>query len=160
MQARMPRRAACAETGGEAELAGVCERDRDDAILEAERRKADRIVLDVEIGRADALAEVLRAHERCKAYGQIRLKAFRDGQKPRVAPDIGWAGCNGLAGKLTARGVKVVLYFEGRQAVRTARERLVSVSSSTPIAGQFVRATGIIHRASISLREEEERCCD
>ena len=70
MQALRPRRAACAATElarlpveeqptvVEAELCGVGEGDRDDAVLEAEGREADGVVLDVEIGGADALAEI------------------------------------------------------------------------------------------------------
>ena len=47
-----------AADGLEAEGLRVGQRDRDHAILEAERREADGVVLDVEIGRADALAQV------------------------------------------------------------------------------------------------------
>ena len=64
----------------EAELARVRQRNRDYAILEAERGKADRVVLDVEIGGADARAESAGVDQRGEADGQVRLKALRHGQ--------------------------------------------------------------------------------
>ena len=83
----------------EAELARVGQRNGDDAILEAERGKADGVVLDVEAGGADARAEAAGVDQRREADGQIRLKALRHGQQPRVAPDAGGAAGDGIAGE-------------------------------------------------------------
>ncbi len=85
--------------------------DRDDAILEAERREADGIILDVEIVDANALAEILRANQRGKADGQVGQKALRDGEKFFIAPDVGGASGDGLARKATANRLQLVLDF-------------------------------------------------
>jgi hypothetical protein len=63
-----------ASDGLEAELARVGESNGDDAVFEAEGREADGVVLDVEIGCADALAEILCANERGEAYGRSGWK--------------------------------------------------------------------------------------
>ena len=102
---------------GEAEGLGIGESDGNDAVFEAECGEADGVVLDVEIASADALAEVLGADQRREAYGEIRLEAFRDGQQLFVAPDVGGAGGDGLAGKAAADAFQVVLDFKGGQAV-------------------------------------------
>ena len=110
-----------AADGVEAELARVGESDGDDAILEAERRKADGVVLDVEIGGADALAEILCTDQRGEAYGQVRLEALGDGQQSGVAPDVGRAGGDGFAGEDAAGGFEVVDDFEGMRGSRGRR---------------------------------------
>ncbi len=72
MQAFKPSRAACAATefarlpvDEQATVSNpklrVGERDRDDAVFKAQGRQANRVILDVKIGRADALAEVWSA---------------------------------------------------------------------------------------------------
>ena len=135
-----------AADGGEAELLRVGEGDGDDAILEGERREADGVVLDVEIVGADALAEVFGADERGEAYGQIGLEAFGDGQEGGVAPDVGGAGGDVLAGEVAAGGFEVVGDFEGGQAVGAGGERLVAEALAALVALQLIRlSTGIIH---------------
>jgi hypothetical protein len=91
----------------------VRERDRDDAVLEAEGWEADGVVLDVEIGRTDSLAQIFGADERSKAYGEIGLETFRDGEKSCIAPDAGRTGCDVFLGEKTADGLKVIRNFEG-----------------------------------------------
>ncbi len=65
----------------EAESLRVGEGDGDDSILEAEGWEADGIVFDIEVGGADALAEVLCADKRGEAYGEVWLEAFGDGRR-------------------------------------------------------------------------------
>ena len=90
-----------AADGVEAEGLRVGQRDRDHAVLEAERREADGVVLDVEIVRADALAQIARADQRGEANRKVGLKAFGNGQQRGVAPDVGRALGDGLRVKVS-----------------------------------------------------------
>jgi len=136
-----------AADGSESKLARVGQRNRDDTVLEAEGWEADGVVLDVEVGGADALAEVGGADERGKAYGKVGLEAFGDGQETGVAPDAGRTGGDGLTGKLAAGRIKIVHNFEGCDAVWAGRERLVAVAFATFVALELIRGTGIVHLA-------------
>src|SRR5260370_33061187 len=128
--------------------------DGDDAVFEAERREADGVILDVEIGCADALAEILCPDERSEADRQIRQEAIWDGKKRSVAPDVGRAGCDRLAGEDTAYSLKIVGNLEGDHAVRAAPPRLVAVPFATLIALQLIPRIGIVHYALSEGKEE------
>ena len=118
-----------AADGVEAELARVGEGDGDDAIFEAEGREADGVVFDVEVGCADALAEILCADERGEAYGEVGLEAFGDGEESGVAPDVGGAGGDVFLGEDAADGFEVVGDFEGGETVGAGGEGLVAEPS-------------------------------
>ena len=100
--------------------------------------KADGVVLDVEIGGADALAEILGADERREAYGKVGLEALGDGQQRGVAPDVGRAGGDGLAGEDAADGFEVVGDLERGEAVGAGGERLVAEALAALVALQLV----------------------
>ncbi len=116
-----------AADGLEAELLRVGQGDGDDAIFEAEGWEADGVVLDVEVGGADAFAEVLCADERGEAYGEVGLEAVGDGEERGVAPDVSWAGGDVFAGEDAADGFEVVDDFEGGEAIGAGGEGLVAV---------------------------------
>ena len=128
----------------EAELLRVSEGDGDDAILEAEGGKADGVVLDVEVGSADTLAEIFCTYERGKAYGEVGLEAFGDGEESGVTPDIGRAGCDVFSGEDAAGGFEVIGDLEGGEAVGACGERLVAKSLAALVALQLVPATGVV----------------
>ncbi len=110
----------------EAELLRVGEGDGDDSIFEGEGWEADGVVLDVEVGGTDALAEVFCADERGEAYGEVGLEAFGDGEESGVAPDVGRAGCNVFSGEDAAGGFEVIGDLEGGEAVGACGERVVA----------------------------------
>ena len=151
MQALRPSRAAWAATElarlpveeqptvSKPKLLRVGERDGDDAVLEAEGGEADGVVLDVEVGGADALAEIVGADQRREADGKIGLEAVRDGQKSGVAPDAGGACGDGFAGEDAARGFQIVGHFERGQAIGAGGERLVAKPLSALVALQLIR---------------------
>jgi hypothetical protein len=136
-----------AADGLEAELLRVGEGDGDDAVFEAEGWEADGIVLDVEVGCADAVAEILRADERGEAYGKIGLEAVGDGEERGVTPDVGGAGRDVFLGEDAADGFEVIDDFEGGEAVGAGGEGLVAEPLAALVALQLIPATGIIHDA-------------
>ena len=94
-----------AADGVEAERLRVGQRHGDDAILEAQRGDADGVVLDVEIARADALAEARSRTSGVKPTGSLRLVALGDRQQRACS-----ATCSAGPGRSLSRVKRVRAY--------------------------------------------------
>ena len=83
----------------ESKLARLRQCHRNHAILEAQRRQADGIVLDVKIlgERTQALSKMRRLEQRREPYWQSWFKALGEGQKLSVAPHVRGPLGNALA---------------------------------------------------------------
>src|SRR6185503_18068721 len=97
------------------------------AVLKAQRGQAHGVVLNVEIGRADARAEPGSLEQGSPSGGSRRNKVFRNRQQGLVAPHAGGPFRNGLARKGAAGGVKVALNLKRREAVLADGKRSVGV---------------------------------
>ena len=96
--------------------------------------------------------------QRREANGKVGLEAVGNGEQRGVAPDVGGAGGDGLAGEDAASGFQVVGDFERSQAVGAGGEGLVAETLAALVALQLVPR---YRNSSLrSLREEEVRVCD
>src|SRR5262249_40554870 len=77
-----------AADGREAELAGLRQGDRDDAILERQGREVDGVVLYPQVLDAEGPGEVLALDERRAAYERANGRFAVDRQKFAIAPHV------------------------------------------------------------------------
>src|SRR5439155_10163888 len=126
----------------EAELDSTGRGDRDDAVLEAERRVAG-VVLEVE-RRAGAQAqlsgEALSSDERGRPDGEAALRSAFDGEQLQVAPDSRRPPCDRIAGEGGASDVVVVLDLERSETGRTDEARAERLR---PAAGATAQAADV-----------------
>ena len=122
----------------EAEDLRVRQRNRDHAILEAQRGQADGVILDVEIARADALGEPGRAQQRRPSRGSRRDVVVGHGQQGLIAPHAAGPLGNGLAGKGVAGSLEIALDLERREAFVADGKRRVVIPLATFPTSQFI----------------------
>src|SRR5262249_13890334 len=113
--------------GREAELAGLRERHRDDAILERQRREIDGVVLDPQLLDAERLGQAMGTNKRSAADERADGRFAVDGQQLAIAPHVERAHLDLAAINRLADGVVVVIDFERAEIVFAIVERLLRV---------------------------------
>ncbi len=128
-----------ATDGLESEGFGLRQRHGDDAVLERERGEIDGVIFDVEAARTNARAKARGGDQRRHAHGNFGLVSFGNRQQFGVAPDIGGALGDIVAGEGGARRVKVVFHFQRREAILADRAGTIA-----PLAIAFPAAQRIV----------------
>ena len=127
-----------ARHGIESERARLRQRHRHHAILKAQRGQADRVVLQVEILRAQLLGQTRRLQQRRESGGHGGLVILRQRQQSRIAPHAGRALGDLLAGKAWTDGLVIVENFQRRETIVADRAGLVSPALAAFATAQFV----------------------
>ena len=153
---RLRRDRVCQIAGGraahrlEAKLLRIRQRHRNHAILERQRRKANSVILHVQIVRANPLAQRASPHQRRKAHRDIWLEALGNRQQRSIPPDVerpcGDVGTRKLA--LFADDVEIVRNLQRRQAIGAAGKRAIAKSATALIALQLIGLTGIFQSSA------------
>jgi hypothetical protein len=133
----------------ETEAASIRQSNGDHAVFKAQGRQANCVVLDQQIACAKGTAQSRRFDQRRETDRQVWLMSFGKRQQCRVSPNVGGAGGDFLAGKISAGAdlVVVVENFQRGEAIFANRlgnftPALVALSTAQLVAHSLPDLSG------------------
>ncbi len=127
-----------AADGREMESARGGESRCDNAVLEGEGRKANGVVLEIEIFQAPLRGEFARGDQRRAANGAWTYEVFRKREKRGITPHIEVAAGKIFAANSFLQGIVIIGDFERGETVFAERAGNVAPGSAAFAASEFV----------------------